>query len=57
MWFKAKNIKDYFYIPLFNIAFLFTGTLDLLAKHSGGKNQRYYYPVSIMATLGDSLLI
>lgn len=56
-WFKAKNITDYFYILLFSIAFLFTGTLDLLAKHLGGKNQRCYYQVSIMATLSEFSLI
>lgn len=56
-WFKAKSITNYFYMLLFNIAFLFTGTLDLLAKHSGRKNQRCYYQVSIMATLSEFLLI
>jgi len=44
------------YIPLFDIVFLFTGSLDLLAKHSGEKNQRDYQ-VSIMAKYLISIFI
>ena len=60
-WFKAENFMDYLnvnhtYIPLFDIVFLFTGSLDLLAKHSGEKNQRDYQ-VSIMAKYLISIFI